>query len=142
MTEVDAAAAAQGFTGLDGHAYCRLVSFRRDGTAVPTPVWFALADDHLYVKTEMPSGKVRRIRRNARVQIAPCTLRGRPLGSAVNGRGRVLATWEECAAEQTLQLRYGLVRRLFGLFVEPIFRWQGKRSVYLEVVPAGDSSAP
>jgi uncharacterized protein len=36
---------ASDFAGLEGHKYALLVTFRRDGTAVPTPVWFALLDD-------------------------------------------------------------------------------------------------
>jgi uncharacterized protein len=130
------------FAGLDGYAYCQLVSWRRDGTPVPTPVWFAVENGRLYIKTEIPSGKVRRIRNDGRVQVAPCTVRGRPLGGAVPGRGRVLGAWEEQVAERALRRRYGLVRRLFVRVVEPIFRLRGWGSVYLEVVPGRDTHAP
>ena len=30
---------------LEGHHYCLLVSYRRDGRPVPTPVWFARGCD-------------------------------------------------------------------------------------------------
>lgn len=135
MRDSNAEQAAQGFAGLDGHAYCELVSFRRDGTAVPTPVWFALENDRLVVKTETPSGKIRRIRNNERVQVAPCTARGHRLGPIIEARARILAATEEAGAEAALRGRYRLGRRLFGLLVEPIFRWQGKLPIYLEVVP-------
>jgi PPOX class probable F420-dependent enzyme len=125
------------FAGLAGHRYCQLVTFRRTGAGVPTPVWFAVSGDRLYVKTEHPSGKVRRIRNDARVEVAPCTLRGRVLGAFVAGRARVLDPAEAEVAERALRARYGLVRRLFGLLVEPLFALRGLAAVYLEVVPAG-----
>ena len=40
---------APDFAGFREHKYALLVTFRRDGTAVPTPVWFALLDDRRFV---------------------------------------------------------------------------------------------
>jgi hypothetical protein len=90
-----------------------LVSYRRDGTPVPTPVWAALADGALYVRSERSSGKVKRLRRDPRLLVAPCTVRGRPLGPPLEASGRVLDGEEEHAAEQALARRYGLGRELF-----------------------------
>ena len=64
-----------------------LVSYRRDGTPVPTPVWAALADAALYVRSERSSGKVKRLRRDPRLLVAPCTVRGRPLGPPLEASG-------------------------------------------------------
>ena len=130
------------FAELDGHPYCRLTSFRRDGTAVDTPVWFAVANDRLYIKTDMPSGKVRRIRNDARVRIAPCTALGRALGRPVDALAcEVASPSSQVAAEHALRLRYGLGRRLFALVVVPIFHLQVKTPVYLEVAPANGAGA-
>jgi uncharacterized protein len=123
------------FRSLDGHKYCQLVTFRRGGTAVPTPVWFAVDGDQLYVKTEDPSGKVKRIRNDARVRVAPCTIAGRQLGAAVGGVARILAGAETGRAERTLRRRYGLGRRLFERLVEPLLRWRGSAPLYLEITP-------
>jgi PPOX class probable F420-dependent enzyme len=125
------------FSDLAGHKYCQLVTFRRTGVGVPTVVWFALAGDRLYVKTERPSGKLKRIRNEPRVEVAPSTVRGRVLGGFVSGRARVLDAAEATVAEHALRTRYGLVRKLFGLVVEPIFALRGLTSAYLEVVPTG-----
>jgi PPOX class probable F420-dependent enzyme len=138
--DVGGTGSAADFRGLTDHRYCQLVSFRRNGAAVPTPVWFAVAGSRLYVKTETPSGKVRRIRHDPRVQVAPCTLGGRRLGAAVEGRARVLESWEAPLAERTLRGRYGLGRRLFGFLIEPIFRLRGLAPAYLEVVPAAEAT--
>jgi PPOX class probable F420-dependent enzyme len=65
--------------------YLSLTSFRRDGTGVATPVWFVEAGGRLLVETDAGSYKVRRIRRDPQVTIAPCTARdlGHPGAHAV-----------------------------------------------------------
>lgn len=90
-----------------------LVTYRRDGTPVPTPVWAAVSDGLLYVRTERSSGKVKRLRRDARLLVAPCTVRGVPLGAPLEARARVLDGGEETVAERALAERYGLGRELF-----------------------------
>lgn len=91
-----------------------LVTYRRDGTPVPTPVWAALGDDGLlYVRTERGSGKLKRLRNDARLLVAPCTVRGRPLGAPLEARAEVLAPEREARAEQALARRYGLGRECF-----------------------------
>jgi PPOX class probable F420-dependent enzyme len=90
-----------------------LVSYRRDGTPVPTPVWAARAGDDLYVRSERGSGKVKRLRRDSRLLVAPCTATGRPLGQPLEATGQVVSGEEEQLAERTLADRYGLGRELF-----------------------------
>ena len=57
--------------------YVSLASYRRDGREVRTPVWIAPDGERLVVYTNRNSGKVKRIRREARVRLAPCDARGR-----------------------------------------------------------------
>jgi len=90
-----------------------LLTFRRDGTAVPTPVWAAPAGAVLYVRSERSSGKVKRLRRDARLLLAPCTVRGRPLGAPIEASARVLPREQEALAERALAMRYGRGRELF-----------------------------
>ncbi len=106
---------AQDFAGLRGYKYALLVTFRRDGTAVPTPVWFALIDDRRFVtNTEQRTAKVRRIRRDPRARVFPCDARGKPLGPGVEATGRILADEEECElAEAALDHHYGRTRRIY-----------------------------
>jgi PPOX class probable F420-dependent enzyme len=52
--------------------YVSITSFRRDWTGVATPVWFVQEAGRLLIQTGTNSGKVKRIRRNPRVTIAPC----------------------------------------------------------------------
>src|SRR5207245_434198 len=66
--------------------YCLLVTYKRNGEAVPTPVWFGLRDGKVYIRSEGDVAKVRRIRNNPRVRLAPCTVRGQTDGAPAEGR--------------------------------------------------------
>src|SRR6266567_1171406 len=89
--------------------YVLLTTFRKDGTAVPTPVWVARDGAELLVFTAPNAGKVKRIRRDGAVRIGPCTMRGRPTGADVPAHARVL---DSAGADRTLKLiarKYGVV---------------------------------
>src|SRR4030088_2373507 len=97
-----------------GSRYLLLVTYRRDGRTVATPVWFAPAGGVLYVRTEAGSGKVKRIRREPRVLIAPSHLRGTPLEPALGASARILEDNSGVAtAERALAARYGLAQRVY-----------------------------
>jgi len=88
--------------------YALLTTFRKDGTGVPTPVWVVRIGDELRVWTIRDSGKVKRIRRSGRVQIAPCTIRGNPRGQSVDATARMLPDTEAPAVLGALAAKYGL----------------------------------
>jgi uncharacterized protein len=124
---------ARGFSALRAHKYCLLVTFRRSGEPVPTPVWFGLdADGKLYVHTGAGAAKVKRIRANPRVRVAPSSVRGKPAGPLAEGTARVLTPEEEARAERAIQSNYGLGRKLYEGMGGPL----GADMVYLEVTPA------
>ena len=124
-------AEASDFAALAGHKYCLLVTYRNSGEPIPTPVWFGLADGKVYVRSESQVGKVKRIRANGRARVAPCNLRGKPLGPAADGRARVLPFAEEDRAEAALSANYGLGRALY----EGAGGRMGISTVYLEITP-------
>ena len=95
------------------HKRALLVTYRRDGRLVPTPVWAARGGAHLYVRSERASGKLKRLRKDPRLLVAPCTVRGAPLGAPFEARARILAPEEEPVAERALSARYGVGRELF-----------------------------
>ena len=68
------------WTKLAQGRYLSLESFRRSGAGVRTPIWFATAAGDgartLYVYSTADSGKAKRIRRDGRVRIAACDMRG------------------------------------------------------------------
>ncbi len=87
-----------GFETFAGHKYLNLETFKKSGEGVKTPVWFAAdpsvrldsSDAKLFVYTIGVSGKVKRIRNNPRVRIAPCTASGKLLGDWVQARAEIV----------------------------------------------------
>ncbi len=95
--------------------YLLLTTFRKDGRAVPTPVWAAPDGDALLVWTVADSGKVKRIRRSGAVRLAPCTARGTATGQEVAGHAELLDDAGSARARTVIASRYGLVGRLVML---------------------------
>ena len=62
---------------LERAGYVSLTTFRRDGTAVATPVWHAVHDGEVLIVSNLDAWKVKRIRNNSRVTLTPCDVRGR-----------------------------------------------------------------
>src|SRR5215211_1765830 len=104
---------APDFAGLRDQKYALLVTFRRDGTPVPTAVWFGLLEDrHLVTRTEDRTGKVRRGRHDQRARVFPCDPRGKPLGPGVEATARILESGERSErADVELDRHYGRTRR-------------------------------
>lgn len=92
--------------------FINLTTFRRDGRAVPTVVWFALDGERLLVWTGPNSGKVKRIRRNARVTVAACNRTGRVTGETWSATAAILPEREAEGAMRLLNKKYGLIKRL------------------------------
>ena len=123
---------------LDGHQYANLTTFRRDGRAVATPVWFAREGDRLYVMTMRDTGKVKRLRNNSAARIGPSDRAGKPLGPQVDVFGRELAAGESAPARRALGRKYGLMKRLFDLAIA--LRGASAKQVFLELrVAQGDT---
>jgi uncharacterized protein len=97
---------ASDLEGFRGARQCLLVTFKRSGEAVPTPVNFGIADGRLYFRSESDSAKVRRLRRDPHVRVCPCTMRGKPRGSVVEGRAKVLSGEEAERADTALEANW------------------------------------
>ncbi len=67
-----------------------LTTYRRDGTPVGTAVNIAVDGDRAFVRTPHRTGKVKRLRNNPNVQIAPCTYLGKPTGPAISAQDDAL----------------------------------------------------
>lgn len=129
---MDQALAAGRLATFRGHRYINLTTFRRNGAAVVTPVWFAVEGGKVYVGTPADSGKVKRIGRTPRVRIEPCSATGRPLGPSLDAVARVLPSGEAAAANRALDFKYGWRRRMFAV----LHRLRHRERALLEVVPA------
>ena len=102
--------------GLSAQPYLNLETFRKNGTGVKTPVWFVQDGDNLYIRTIAGSGKVKRIRRSGKVQVAPCKVDGALLGGWIPAQAReVMDEDTHQKVDHLLDQKYGLQKKLFGL---------------------------
>jgi uncharacterized protein len=110
--------------------YLSVTSFKRDGTGVATPVWFVSDGTRLFALTDLHSGKVRRIRRNPRVLIAPCRADGKLRSEPAPAHAEVLTDTADLERVQTLLIeRYRLTYRLVMLIYRIGRRLRGQPSV-------------
>ena len=113
-----------GFAAFAGHKYLNLETFKKSGDGVKTPVWFAADpsasldsnDAKLYVYTIGVSGKVKRIRNNPRVKIAPCDMRGRVLGEWVEARVAIVTGEEAARGMRLLNKKYFPWKQMLDFF--------------------------
>lgn len=106
-------------TQFEKQSYLNLQTFRKNGAGVKTPVWFVQEDGALFVVTEASSGKVKRIRGNARVQIAPCKGNGDLLGEWVDASARAIN--DDAVKRKVNRLmnqKYGLMKFMFDLMAK------------------------
>jgi uncharacterized protein len=95
---------------IHGQKYVSLATFRKNGVAVHTPIWFAEENNKLFFMTRDDSGKYKRIRNNPQVKVAPCTIRGKITGPEFPARVRILPTEEWQHARQAIRAKYWLAR--------------------------------
>lgn len=93
-------------------SYALVTTFRKDGRAVPTPVWIAPFEDGLGLWTVKDFGKVKRIRRNPEVTVATCDLRGNNAGPALTGQASILDYAGTERVRAAIRRKYGLIGRI------------------------------
>ncbi|HUE43302.1 MAG TPA: PPOX class F420-dependent oxidoreductase [Candidatus Sulfotelmatobacter sp.] len=115
------------FSALDKHDYLNLETFRKNGAGVRTPVWFAADPEtdirsrgaKLFIYTVGNTGKVKRVRNNSRVRIAPCDRTGDLQGDWIDANARIVEGAEATRGSKLLTQKYFL-KRMFDLFA--VFR--------------------
>ncbi|TFC19793.1 PPOX class F420-dependent oxidoreductase [Cryobacterium algoritolerans] len=115
---------------LGAEKFVLLTTFRKTGDPVKTPVWVAVDADRLLVTTASSSGKVKRLRHTARIELVACNARGvvTDAAVAVTAQAEVRADEATIAALETALLgKYGLAyrairgaRRLSGSTTESV----------------------
>ncbi len=113
---------------LRNQKYISVASFRRNGAAVYTPLWFAEQEGKLYVMTRSDSGKYKRIRNNPKVRVAPCTMHGKITGPEFAATARILPPQDWSRAREVLANKYWLLKVRF--------LWS-KKNVFMEIVLDG-----
>ncbi len=102
---------------LDRHRHVNVLTYRRDGREVATPVWFAASGGKLYVFSAGEAGKVKRLRHTSRAQVAPCDARGRLRGAWQPATARLISDSGLIAQGRAAFLaKYGWQLRIFDFF--------------------------
>ena len=110
--------------------FLSITSFKRNGHGVATPVWSVSDGRRLYAFTDLHSAKVKRIRRNPQVLIAPCLPNGKLRGQPRPAHAEVLTTTAELEYVRRLLLdRYKLSYRLVMTFYRLGRRLKGQSTV-------------
>ena len=110
-----------------------LTTYKRDGTAVATPVTIAVEGDLAFMRTYDKAWKARRMRNNPAVVVAPSTVRGKPRGEGVAARVRLLDGEEARHAARALAKRQ---RILQGILVPLLHRAMRYRTLHYELTPS------
>jgi PPOX class probable F420-dependent enzyme len=108
--------------------YVSLTTFRKDGSGVATPVWFAVDGSELFIVSDADAWKVKRIRREGRVNVAVCDVRGRiaPDALRADGTARVLDETQTQKVRALIARKYMMSRlgnwlvRVFHLRKKPV----------------------
>ena len=117
---------------LAAERYINLVTFRKNGVGVPTPLWIARIGDKLYAFTDGTSAKMKRLKASDRIQIAACDARGNVRGEYLEGHARKIG--DPAMAERVLAAltqKYGWQLRVLSVFSRLAGRIN--RRAYIEI---------
>ena len=96
--------------------YINLETYRRNGQAVRTTVWFVMDAGTIYIRTDMNSGKIKRIKNNPNIRITPSGARGQLKGKWIEGKIKMAGSLELEHANQLLEQKYGIQGKIIRVF--------------------------
>lgn len=127
--------AASAFSTLEGKKYISLETFKKNGAGVRTPVWFAAdpaSTSKLFIYTIDNTGKVKRIRNNGRVRVAPCDMRGKVQGDWVDARAQIVTGPEAMQGTRLLNKKYWPAKQIMAFFA----MFSPRKRVIIAISPA------
>jgi PPOX class probable F420-dependent enzyme len=112
-----------------------LTTFRKDGSPVGVPVSIAVDGERAFVRSFEKAAKVKRLRNNPMVEVAPATARGAPTGAPLTARARPVAGSEWEHAAHLLRRKHPLLHGVVVPASHHLLRWKLGRTVHYELVP-------
>jgi PPOX class probable F420-dependent enzyme len=109
-----------------------LTTYKRDGTAVATPVSLAFDGERAYFRSYDKAWKTKRLRHNPAVQAAPATLRGKPTGPAIRARATLLDGEQARVAARVLARRHRVLQAILVPAAHRLMRYQ---TMHYELIP-------
>ena len=101
-----------------------LTTYKRDGTAVGTPVSIAFDGDRAFFRSYDKAWKTKRLRRDPRVRVAPSTVRGKPTGPPIQARATLLDGEQARVAARALARRHRVLQALLVPTMHRVMRYQ------------------
>jgi uncharacterized protein len=129
-------ATGTGFAGLENYRQIVLVTFKRSGEAMPSPINHGIADGKLYVRTDASTGKVKRIRNNPNVLVVASNLRGKPTGPVVAGVARILPDAEHANADEVIAANWSAPMKVFERSLDLSSQTLGIPMAFIEIMPS------
>lgn len=126
---------------LDQAAYISFATFRKNGKAVETPVWFAGDNEDIdangrqcyYIFSAGEAGKIKRLRNSPRAKIASCTVTGRLLGDWHDSEAIILHSPDDIqTAHKALLKKYGW--QMKGTDISSKLTGKFNKRAYIKVV--------
>ena len=118
-------------TALADHEYAGIITYKRDGRGVATPVWFVVVRGCLHFRTPANTGKVKRLRANPEVGFFACDRTGRRTGPTYRGSAIVHGPQAPDGIVARLNEKYGMTSRMYALTL----RLPGRRALFVEITP-------
>ena len=87
--------------------------------------------DRIYLFSLAGAGKLKRIRNNPSVKVAPSDFQGRPLGPEFEASAHILPETEEKTVDSIMGHKYGWQLAMLKL----MYRLQGAKRVFVEIQP-------
>jgi PPOX class probable F420-dependent enzyme len=95
--------------------YVNLVTYKKDGSSVTTPVWVAPYQNSLVVTTSLNAGKVKRIKNNGKATIYVTNQTGsKKLSESLDLSASLISeSKDKSEAVQKIKKKYGLISKMF-----------------------------
>jgi uncharacterized protein len=101
-----------------------LTTYKRDGTPVGTPVSIAFDGERAFFRSYDRAWKTKRLRNNPRVEVAPCTMRGKPTGEPIAARATLLKDDESRTAAQALARQHRVLQAILVPLAHRLMRYK------------------
>jgi uncharacterized protein len=121
-----------GLAAVMGARTVLLVTYKRDGTAVSTPVSIAFDGQRAYFRTYDKAWKSKRLRNNPSVELTPSTFFGKPRGDVIHARARLLEGEQAATAARALARQHPVLQ---GILVPLAHRLKRYKTLHYEVHP-------
>jgi uncharacterized protein len=100
---------------LETGKYINIQTYKKNGQAVSTPVWFIRKDNKIYFRTSRKSGKFKRIENNNNVKFALCNISGKIKGEWHNGLAKIDPDINRLIFAR-INEKYGIVAHIMNVF--------------------------